>query len=125
MIRRRISHEVRFYWGGRRRADLYLADTCEKWARRYPWFTFIPVLSEPDPDWKGRHGLVHTAVLDDIPDLADWHAYACGNPMMIEAARNDFVAVAGLPENHFYADAFVPSGRSDNAEPETTLASTG
>ena len=125
MIRRRTSREVCFYWGGRRRADLYLAETCETWARRHPWFTFIPVLSEPDPDWKGRRGLVHTAVLDDIPDLADWHAYACGNPMMIEAARNDFVALGRLPEDHFYADAFVPSGRSDNADLETTLASTG
>jgi NAD(P)H-flavin reductase/ferredoxin len=113
MIRRRLNREVRFYWGGRGKADLYLADTCEKWAKRYPWFTFVPVLSEPDPDWKGRRGLVHSAVLDDLPDLSDWHVYACGNPMMIQAARGDFKTRAGLSDGRFYADAFVPSGQSD------------
>lgn len=62
MIRRRLNREVRFYWGGRSRADLYLAETCEKWEKRYPWFTFLPVLSEPDANWRGRRGLVHAAV---------------------------------------------------------------
>ena len=113
MIRRRLNREVRFYWGGRSEADLYLAKTCEKWAKRYPWFTFIPVLSEANAKWTGRRGLVHAAVLEDVPNLSDRHVYACGNPMMIEAARNEFTARAGLPSDHFYADAFIPSGSSD------------
>ncbi len=125
MIRRRLNREVRFYWGGRSRADLYLAETCEKWASRYPWFSFIPVLSEPDPDWKERRGLVHTAVLGDIPNLSGWHVYACGNPVMIQAARSEFTAVGGLPEDRFYADAFVPTGQSNNAQLEATLESAG
>ncbi len=121
MIRRRLNREVRFYWGGRREADLYFAETCEKWAQRYPWFTFIPVLSEPDADWKGRQGLVHSAVLDDLPDLSDRHVYACGNPMMIQAARSDFTTRGGLPSEHFYADAFVPSGSSDTQPAQVSL----
>ncbi|RZN32117.1 2Fe-2S iron-sulfur cluster-binding protein [Bradyrhizobium sp. Leo121] len=112
MIRRRLNREVRFYWGGRTAADLYLAETCEKWAKRYPWFTFIPVLSEADPNWAGRRGLVHVAVLEDLIDLSDRHVYACGNPMMIEAARNEFTTRCGLPSDRFYADAFIPSGSS-------------
>ncbi|WGS24099.1 MULTISPECIES: NAD(P)H-flavin reductase [unclassified Bradyrhizobium] len=118
MIRRRLNREVRFYWGGRSRADLYLAETCEKWEKRYPWFTFIPVLSEPDANWRGRRGLVHAAVLEDLPDLSDRHVYACGNPMMIEAARNEFQARGGVRRDRFYADAFVPSGSSDTNQPQ-------
>jgi NAD(P)H-flavin reductase/ferredoxin len=114
LIRRRLNREVRFYWGGRSRSDLYLADTCEKWAKRYPWFTFVPVLSEPDPGWKGRRGLVHSVVLDDLPNLSGWQVYACGNPMMIQAARGDFTTRGGLSDDRFYADAFVPSGQSDS-----------
>jgi NAD(P)H-flavin reductase/ferredoxin len=110
MIRRRSRREVRFYWGGRRKADLYMADACEKWARRLPWFTFVPVLSDPGSDWTGRSGLVHRAVLEDIPNLAEWHVYACGNPVMIKVARSEFRTLGGLPEDRFYADAFVPSG---------------
>lgn len=114
MIRRRLTRDVRLYWGGRRRADLYLASTCNKWAERYPWLSFIPVLSEPDADWTGRTGLVHAAVLEDVPQMAGWQVYACGNPVMIDAARGAFKTVGGLPEDHFFADAFVPSGRPDS-----------
>ena len=32
--------------------------------------------------------------------------YACGAPVVVEAARRDFAA-AGLPEHEFYADAFT------------------
>jgi NAD(P)H-flavin reductase len=120
MIRRRLNREVRFYWGGRSRADLYLAETCEKWAKRYPWFTFVPVLSEPDVNWRGSRGLVHAAVLEDLPDLSDRHVYACGNPMMIEAARTEFKTRGGLHSDRFYADAFIPSGSSDT-EPAQVL----
>lgn len=112
MIRRRATPEVRLYWGGRTRADLYLAEACERWAARYPWFSFIPVLSEPDETWSGRTGLVHRAVLADVPDLADWQVYACGNPSMVEAARDEFRTRGGLPDDRFYADAFVASGPS-------------
>ena len=48
LIARGNSRRVRFYWGGRRRQDLYLANLPDKWAARAPWLTFIPVLSEPD-----------------------------------------------------------------------------
>ncbi|MDB5555676.1 MAG: flavin oxidoreductase [Rhizobium sp.] len=125
MIRRRLNCEVRFYWGGRSEADLYLAATCEKWAKRYSWFTFIPVLSEPDTNWTGRSGLVHAAVLTDMPDLSRWDVYACGNPMMIEAARDDFRSLGGLPEDRFFADAFVPSGQFESTIAETAPQATG
>jgi len=121
MIRRRLNREVCFYWGGRSKADLYLAETCRKWAKRYPWFTFIPVLSEADDDWKGRRGLVHIAVLEDCPDLSKRHVYACGNPMMIEAARRDFTTRGGLPAEYFFADAFVPSGLTDTQPAQAPL----
>jgi NAD(P)H-flavin reductase/ferredoxin len=122
LIRRRSKREVRLYWGGRGRADLYMAEACEKWASRFPWFTFVPVLSEPEPDWKGRSGLVHRAVLEDVPNLADWHVYACGNPVMIKVARRDFKTLGGLPEDRFYADAFVPSGNQSGSTAPATVS---
>ena len=63
--------------------------------------------SEPDADWQGRTGFVHAAVLQDLPDLSAHEVYACGNPLMIDAARAAFTAQAGLPAAHFYCDAFV------------------
>jgi NAD(P)H-flavin reductase/ferredoxin len=110
LIKRGSTRDTRLYWGGRRPTDLYLSDIAEKWAKRAPWFTFVPVLSEPFEGWEGRRGLVHRSVLEDIPDLSAWQVYACGNPMMIKRARQDFGDLAKLPADQFFADPFVPSG---------------
>lgn len=95
------------YWGGRQWADLYAVDSVEAWEAQYPGIRLVPVLSEAGPEWTGRDGFVHAAVLADLPDLSRHEVYACGNPLMIDAARNSFTATAGLPAEHFYADAFV------------------
>jgi len=39
-------------------------------------------------------------------DLSGHLVYACGAPVVVDAARRDFAA-AGLPEHEFYADAFT------------------
>jgi len=66
------------------------------------------VLSENTAaDWPGRTGLVHHAVMADLPDLSGHEVYACGAPAMIEAAQRDFVAQCGLSDEAFYADAFT------------------
>jgi NAD(P)H-flavin reductase len=64
-------------------------------------------------------------VLADIPDLSGWDVYACGNPMMIQAARDEFRTRGGLSDDRFFADAFVPSGQSDTTIVETTLQAAG
>ncbi|VCU71044.1 CDP-6-deoxy-L-threo-D-glycero-4-hexulose-3-dehydrase reductase [Pigmentiphaga humi] len=99
---------IRIYWGGRRRADLYAADRAENWAGLHPRIQFVPVLSEPAADcsWTGRTGLVHEAVMADHPELAGFDVYACGAPIMVDAARRDFTRRCGLPESQFYADSF-------------------
>jgi NAD(P)H-flavin reductase/ferredoxin len=119
LIARGNTRRVRLYWGGRRRQDLYLLDLTDRWVARAPWLTFTPVLSEPDADWNGAAGLVHQAVLRDIPDLSGWQVYACGNPAMIRNAERDFQALGGLPDGQFFADPFVPSGNPEAAASAT------
>jgi CDP-4-dehydro-6-deoxyglucose reductase len=97
------------YWGNRTRADLYMPELPERWARELPNFRFVPVLSEPTPQcaWTGRTGFVHQAVLEDHADLSGHHVYACGAPVVVDSARRDFVAARGLPEDAYFADAFT------------------
>lgn len=97
------------YWGCRSRTDLYLHDWALAAAERLPWLTYVPVLSEPKPDdaWTGRTGLVHQAVIADLPDLSGHQVYACGAPIMVDSAREDFTARCGLPEDAFFADSFT------------------
>jgi CDP-4-dehydro-6-deoxyglucose reductase/3-phenylpropionate/trans-cinnamate dioxygenase ferredoxin reductase subunit len=107
------SRQMKLYWGGRRQEDLYLADLAQTWAARHPWFAFTPVLSQPDPDWTGRTGLVHRIVQEDHADLADWEVYACGNPAMVSAARAGLTKHAGLRLDRFHCESFVPSGGTE------------
>jgi CDP-4-dehydro-6-deoxyglucose reductase len=96
------------YWGGRRPRDLYLNALAEDWAAR-GLLKYVPVISEalPEDHWTGRTGFVHRAVMQDLPDLSGYQVYACGVPVMVDAARKDFTATCGLPEDEFYADSFT------------------
>jgi len=95
------------YWGAKSPADLY-SDLPEKWQQEHDNFKFIPVLSEPKPEygWQGRTGLVHEAILQDYERLNDYQVYACGSPGMVEASRAPFMA-KGLPEDQYFSDAFT------------------
>ncbi|MDP3085710.1 MAG: CDP-6-deoxy-delta-3,4-glucoseen reductase [Rubrivivax sp.] len=104
-----ITRPALLYWGGRRPADLYLHDWCLQAAAAMPQLRYIPVVSEPTADdgWTGRTGFVHQAVMADLPDLSGHQVYACGVPVMVDAARSDFGARCGLPDDAFFADSFT------------------
>ncbi len=110
-LHQKIPRPLTLYRGARRPADLYLDELPQGWQREHG-LRYIPVLSDATPEdpWPGRRGLVHHAVMEDLPDLSGFDVYACGSPAMIEAARRDFCGRCGLPESSFYADAFTPSG---------------
>ena len=104
-----LTRPIHLYWGGRRKADLYALEQAQAWAQEHAHIEFIPVLSDatPDDQWQGRTGLVHQAVLQDFADLSQHQVYACGAPIMVESARRDFVAMAHLTEDAFFADSFL------------------
>ncbi len=106
---KKAARPMHLYWGGRRPKDLYMHALCEEWARTLPNFTYVPVVSDAQPEdqWNGRSGFVHRAVIDDLPDLSGYQVYACGAPVMVDSAKRDFVALCKLPEQEFYADAFT------------------
>jgi CDP-4-dehydro-6-deoxyglucose reductase len=104
-----IARPMVLYWGGRRPKDLYMNALAEGWAAAHDNFRYVPVVSDalPEDDWHGRSGFVHRAVMEDFPDLSGHQVYACGVPVMVDAARKDFVEQCGLPEDEFYADSFT------------------
>ncbi|MFC5512102.1 CDP-6-deoxy-delta-3,4-glucoseen reductase [Massilia jejuensis] len=103
------ARPVRLYWGGRRPQDLYMDELCRAWTTTMPDFTYTPVVSDalPEDGWSGRTGYVHAAVMQDIPDLSGYQVYACGAPVMVDAARKEYAAQCGLPPEEFFADAFT------------------
>jgi CDP-4-dehydro-6-deoxyglucose reductase len=109
LIHTKNQRNAVLYWGCRSRADLYMHDWAEAAAKEHGHLRYVPVLSEAKPEdaWTGRTGLVHQAVMHDLPNLMEHQVYACGAPIMVESAQRDFVLKCGLPDDEFYADAFT------------------
>ncbi len=97
------------YWGGRRPHDLYQSELARQWEKSLPSFRYVPVVSDalPEDGWTGRTGFVHRAVMEDFPDLSGHQVYACGAPIVVQSAQQDFVANCGLASEEFFADAFT------------------
>ncbi|MES2786878.1 MAG: CDP-6-deoxy-delta-3,4-glucoseen reductase [Pseudomonadota bacterium] len=104
-----VTRPATLYWGGRRPADLYLDDWVQGKLAEMPNLKYVPVISNalPEDNWTGRTGFVHRAVLEDFPDLSGHQVYACGAPIVVDSARSEYSAMAGLPPDEFHADAFT------------------
>ncbi|ANN71433.1 CDP-6-deoxy-delta-3,4-glucoseen reductase [Bordetella bronchialis] len=119
MAHKQIRRPVSLYWGGRRPRDLYMDALAASWAASLPDFRYVPVVSDalPEDGWTGRTGFVHEAVMRDLTDLSGHQVYACGAPVMVDAARREFTAQCGLPAEEFYADAFTSEADLAKARP--------
>ncbi len=108
MLASAAGRTATLYWGGLRPHDLYLEPWIRQQLAAMPQLRYVPVVSDAlaQDAWQGRTGFVHQAVLEDFADLSKHQVYACGAPVVVEAARRAYLQ-AGLPAEEFYADAFT------------------
>lgn len=102
------TRPVRYFYGGNQVRDLCLLDEMKRFEEHLKDFTFIPVVAEPGPEepWDGRRGLVTEAVSEEFDNLADYEAYLCGSPGMIDAAIK-IVKSLGIDKARIYYDKFA------------------
>lgn len=107
MIALGCNRPISLYWGVRAKNNLYLRSVIEEWKAALPNLSFIPVLSEPEPEdeWNGATGLVHQTVLGDHADLSSFDIYVAGPPQLVESVESSFPA-QGLDEERLFSDAF-------------------
>lgn len=105
VLENHLSRAITLYWGVRAERDLYARRELEDLAARHADFRYELVLSEAGPDWAGRRGWVHEAVLRDLGSLGDYDIYASGPPAMIAAVRREFALHGADPERLFF-DSF-------------------
>ena len=106
LIKTKSHREIHIYWGASSRSGFY-SDLPEKWEKQNRITRYVPVLSGEET-WEGRTGFVHQSVLADFDDLQAFEVYACGSPLMINAAKKSFLS-KGLADHNFHSDAFVSS----------------
>lgn len=109
--RRRVS----FYYGARRRSDLFYLEEIAALGERLEGFRFIPALSEAEPGdaWEGETGLVTEVMSRDQRNCEPFDAYLCGPPPMIDAGLGALAAL-GIEESHIYFDKFTTSADQES-----------
>ena len=106
LIANQDKRDIHIYWGMSSVDSFYLWELDELSVKNKQ-IHYTPVLSGGD-EWNGRTGFVHQAICDDFLSMQNFHVYACGSPVMINAAKAAFLN-KGLPSNQFISDAFTPA----------------
>lgn len=101
---------IRFFYGARTQADLFLLEEFADVAAKLEDFKFIPALSnEEGEDWKGERGLIHEVVDRHLKEEklgGEIDAYSCGPPPMIDAVL-PVLQMAGVEPDRIYFDKFT------------------
>ena len=93
------------YHGSCGSEGFYLVGELKELEQTYRNFSYVPCISEGEASAGYARGMVHDVALADNPDLSGWRVFLCGNPDMVNAARQDtFFAGASMREIH--ADPF-------------------
>ena len=73
--------------GARYEHSLLYRDEFEALEVAHPNFRFVPVLSRPEPSWRGRVGRVQPHAMDLLGDRRDIDVYICGLKEMVNQMR--------------------------------------
>lgn len=96
-------------YGARNRAELYYHELFQDLAARYPNFSYVPALSEPEAEdaWEGATGFVHEVAKAHFDnDFRGHKAYLCGPPVMIDACITTLMQ-GRLFERDIYMEKFI------------------
>lgn len=100
---------ITLVYGQRNRSELYYHDLFQQLAAGHPNFTYVPALSEPEPDddWDGATGFVHDVAREHFDGIfAGRKAYLCGPPPMIDACVTTLMR-GRLFERDIYMEKFI------------------
>jgi len=97
--------KISLYHGSYNQEGFYLVEELRKLARTHPNFKYVPCVSEGDAPAGYASGMVLDVALADNPDLSGWRVFLCGNPDMVNAARQQ-TFFAGASMREIYADPF-------------------
>jgi propane monooxygenase reductase component len=108
---RGVRRKVTFFYGARRRRDLFHLDRIAALAPQLSRFEFVPALSEPlhADRWDGETGLITDVVsrrLDREQMKGEVEAYLCGPAPMIDAAF-PVLFRKGIPGTRIFYDKFT------------------
>lgn len=109
LLRKKSGRKISFWYGARSRREMIHDAEFRALAREHRNFRWEVALSEPDPDWRGQAGFIHSVVareyLDGHPAPEDCEYYLCGPPLMIRAVLA-MLEDAGVERDTIFHDDF-------------------
>jgi len=107
--KQKSKRKITYFFGAVKRSELFYEEVMKRFGERLVDFTFVPALSQPDPDdhWSGKTGLI-TRPLDEYLQTIDTskvQGYLCGSPGMIRACIGVF-SQRGVENDRIYYDPF-------------------
>lgn len=107
-LQSRALKTVTLYWGGRTPDDCYAGQMLDALQGKGEGFQWHAVLSQADSAGGRPRRHVQDAAIAAGHDWSRSLVYACGNPAMVQAARDRLLA-AGLPSERYRSEAFHPA----------------
>jgi NAD(P)H-flavin reductase len=85
--RAELAHNVTLIFGVRHPETILYRSEFESLAARNARFRFLPTLSRPPADWKGKTGYVQEHLRKVFAGRKDFKAYICGLKVMVDEVR--------------------------------------
>jgi CDP-4-dehydro-6-deoxyglucose reductase len=104
-VRKHPERQFTLVFGARFEHGLLYRDEFEALAKEYPNFHFVPTLSRPPEEWKGRVGHVQAHVLEFLGERRDVDIYICGMKAMVDDLRNRLKEL-GLDRTHIIFEKY-------------------
>lgn len=109
MARTPPERKVTYFFGAVKKRDLFYMDEMTEFEKKIPNFTFVPALSDPDPEdeWSGKTGLITEPLAEYLStaDMENAQGYLCGSPGMINACIQ-VMKEKGLSGDRIFFDPF-------------------
>ncbi len=88
LLKSGFDKKIVLLFGVRKEEDIFYHDEFSKLAEEHPNFTFIPMLSKPQANWKGETGRITKYIEENSSKFTGYLAYICGSPQMIKDTRS-------------------------------------
>ena len=97
-----------YFFGANDPNELFLGDLMSRFESELSEYHYVPVVARPGEQqvWTGETGLVTEAVQRGLESAADYEAYLCGSPGMIDAAI-EVLKGLGVEEDRIFYDKFA------------------
>jgi len=110
IAKKKMERKVTYFFGAVTKRDLFYQEEVLQLQQVIPNFTYVPVLSQPEPDdqWTGETGLITLPLKHYLKanDNSKTQGYLCGSPGMINACVHIFDA-NGISGDRIFYDPFA------------------